>query len=400
MDNQTVKARKATKAIFLVCGLGISSWAPMVPLTKDRLGLNDANLGLLLLLLGGGAIVMMPICGVLSHRYGTRIVMIISAIIMAVCLPFLLLLTSIPLMALALFIFGCALGTVDVAMNSHGVQVQNSSGRPIMSSLHGLFSVGGLFGALGLGLLIKLGLNPIAAAFCIAALLILIVSMNYGSLYSAKREKELILEFSDPLPKESTSKISWLKGSIIFLGLMCFAVFLSEGAMLDWSAIFLRDNRGVNAEFAGIGYAAFSVAMATMRLLGDKIVSRLSSVTVVFGGSMIAAAGLLLAVFSSLIPAVLIGFILVGIGTANIVPVFFSEGGRLRNIPATVAIPVISTMGYAGQLAGPALLGFLAFHFSLPMALMVCAVLLFMVGLSYGLKNRETKVSSLHNPAI
>lgn len=391
MDNRTVKARKATKAIFLVCGLGISSWAPMVPLTKDRLGLNDANLGLLLLLLGGGAIVMMPICGVLSHRYGTRIVMIVAAVVMAICLPFLLLLTSIPLMALGLFIFGCAVGTVDVAMNSHGVQVQNSSGRPIMSSLHGLFSVGGLFGALGLGLLIKVGLNPVAAAVSIAILLIVIVGMNYSALFSVQREKELIQEFSDPAPEEKNSKISWLKGSIIFLGLMCFAVFLSEGAMLDWSAIFLRDNRGVNAEFAGIGYAAFSVAMATMRLLGDKIVSRLSSVTVVFGGSMIAGAGLLLAVLSTWVPAALFGFILVGIGTANIVPVFFSEGGRLRNIPATVAIPVISTMGYAGQLAGPALLGFLAFHFSLPMALTVCAVLLVMVGIAYGFRNRQIK---------
>jgi predicted MFS family arabinose efflux permease len=392
MDNQTLKARKATKAIFLVCGLGISSWAPMVPLAKDRLALNDADLGLLLLLLGGGAIVMMPISGVLSHRYGTRIVMTVAAMIMAISLPFLLLITSTPLMALALFIFGCAVGTVDVAMNSHGVQVQNSSGRPIMSSLHGLFSVGGLFGALGLGLLIKFGLNPIIAAVCIAILLILIVSLNYGALFSAKRENELIQEFSEPAPEEKKGKISWLKGSIIFLGFMCFAVFLSEGAMLDWSAIFLRDNRGVNAEFAGIGYATFSVAMATMRLLGDKIVSRLSSVTIVTGGSMIAAAGLLLAVSSTWMPSALIGFILVGIGTANIVPVFFSEGGRLRNIPANAAIPAISTMGYAGQLAGPALLGFLAFHFSLPMALTICAVLLIMVGIAYGLRNSKPAV--------
>jgi len=401
MDNQTIKARKATKAFFLVCGLGISSWAPMVPLAKDRLGLNDADLGLLLLLLGGGAIVMMPICGVLSHRYGTRIIMIISAIVMAICLPFLLLISSIPVMAITLFIFGCAVGTVDVAMNSHGVQVQNSSGRPIMSSLHGLFSVGGLFGALALGFLIKLGLNPIAAAISIAILLIVIVSVNYGALFSSKREKELIQEYSHATSEEKKTNISWLKGSVIFLGLMCFAVFLSEGAMLDWSAIFLHENRGLNAEFAGLGYAAFSVAMATMRLLGDKIVSRLSSVTIVFGGSLIAAAGLFLAVLSPWTSTALIGFIFVGIGTANIVPVFFSEGGRLRNIPATVAIPAISTMGYAGQLAGPAMLGFLAFHFSLPMALTVCAVLLLMVGIAYGLKNKgKAVVNAPHNPAI
>ncbi|MEQ7801238.1 MFS transporter [Pedobacter sp. ASV1-7] len=383
---QTIKARKATKAIFLVCGLGISSWAPMVPYAKDRLNLNNADLGLLLLLLGAGAIAMMPVSGILAHRYGTRIVIRYSAIIMALTLPLLLLINSPIWMGLALFILGGTVGTVDVAMNAHGVQVQNSSEKPIMSSLHGLFSVGGLFGALGLGFLMKLGLSPIAAAISIAFLLILIVSWNYRFLFDVHTEKELIRKFSSETEQVNLKGISWLKGSIIFLGFMCFSVFLSEGAMLDWSAVFLDENKGINPEMAGIGYAAFSIAMATMRLLGDKIVSHLSGKTVVIGGSIIAASGIFLAILTPWIATSLLGFVLLGIGAANIVPVFFSEGGRIKNVPATIAIPAISTMGYAGQLAGPALLGFIAYQFSLNIAFAFIGALMLIVAITYGLR--------------
>lgn len=180
--------------------------------------------------------------------------------------------------------------------------------------------------------------------------------------------------------------VSWLQASILFLGLMCFITFLSEGAMLDWSAIFLRENKGVAPELAGVGYAAFSVAMATMRLLGDRIISRLDGKTVVVGGSVIAAAGIFIAVAASWLPLTLLGFILLGIGAANIVPVFFSEGGRIRNVPATIAIPVISTMGYAGQLAGPAMLGYISFRFSIDTAFLLIAFLMLIVALTYGLR--------------
>lgn len=383
---QTIKARKATKSIFLVCGLGISSWAPMVPYAKERLGLNNADLGLMLLLLGAGAIAMMPVSGILAHRYGTRIVIRYSAIIMALTLPLLLVINSPIWMGLALLIFGGAVGTVDVAMNAHGVQVQNNSEKPIMSSLHGLFSVGGLFGALGLGFLMKLGLSPVTAAVSISILLIAIVSWNYQFLFDVHTEKKLIKAFSNEPVQKKLKGISWITGSIIFLGLMCFSVFLSEGAMLDWSAVFLTENKGINPEMAGIGYASFSIAMATMRLLGDKIVSHLNEKTVVIGGSILAATGIFLAILTPWLATSLLGFVLLGIGAANIVPVFFSEGGRLKSVPATIAIPAISTMGYAGQLAGPAMLGFIAFEFSLNIAFAFIGVLMLGVALAYALR--------------
>lgn len=383
---KTIKAKNATKAIFLVCGLGMSSWAPMVPYAKERLGLNDADLGLLLLLLGAGAIVMMPVSGILAHRYGTRIVIWYAAIIMAITLPTLLIISSPIWMGLAIFIFGSAIGTVDVAMNAQAVQVQNSSGKPVMSSLHGLFSVGGLFGSLGIGFLMKMGLSPVTAAVSIAVLLIIIVLWKYKDLFDVGTEKQLIQEFSSESANVKTKGFSWLKGSVIFLGLMCFSVFLSEGAMLDWSALFLTENKGINAELAGLGYAAFSIAMATMRLLGDKIVSRFSGKTVVIGGSVIAASGIFLAILSPWLVTSLIGFVLLGVGAANIVPVFFSEGGRIKNVPATISIPAITTIGYAGQLAGPALLGFIAHQFSLNWAFAFIGGLMLLVAIAYGFR--------------
>ncbi|KMQ65162.1 MFS transporter [Chryseobacterium angstadtii] len=387
IDEKIVKAKRATQFIFLVCGLGIASWAPMVPLAKDRLGLNEADLGLLLLLLGCGALVMMPLTGILISRLGTRKIIAGSVLSAALLLPCLLIIPNIYIMGLVLFAFGCSIGSVDVAMNAHGVQVQNSYGKPIMSSLHGLFSVGGLFGSLGLGFLIKMGLNPIHAAITISVLLILLLVLQFKHLFDYKTEKAIILQFSHVDEAEAvSSRFQWLNSSVLILGLMCFIVFLSEGAMLDWSAIFLRDYKDVEPEFSGIGYAAFSVAMAVMRLTGDAIVSKISSKTVVIGGSILAAIGMLFITLSPWIALSLTGFLLLGVGAANIVPVFFSEGGKIPGLSPTVTIPVITTMGYAGQLAGPALLGFIAHHFSLTIAFEAIALLFIAVAFIYQLR--------------
>ncbi|RYC69497.1 MFS transporter [Spirosoma sordidisoli] len=385
-----VKARFATQLIFFVCGLGMASWAPMVPLAKDRLQLNDANLGLLLLMLGAGAMLMMPTSGWLVSRFGSRIVMASAALVMAFTLPLLLLLSSTLPMAITLFVFGSAIGTIDVAMNAQGVHVQNLYGKQIMSSLHGLFSVGGLFGSLGLGFLIKLGLNPVYATGSIAVLIVVITGTQYTKLFPADIEQRAMAQFTTgpSEPAETRRPLAWLNGSVLFLGFMCFAVFLAEGAILDWSAIFLRDNQGVDAELAGSGYAAFSVAMATMRLVGDRLVTRLSGKTVVVGGSILGAVGLTVAVFSPWVWGTLVGFVLLGLGVANVVPIFFSAAGRLPGIAPTVSIPVITTIGYTGLLAGPALLGFIAYQFSLPAALCFVALLLLAVALAYQMNGK------------
>ncbi|ASK29294.1 MFS transporter [Chryseobacterium sp. T16E-39] len=391
IDKKIKKAKTATQLIFLVCGLGIASWAPMVPLAKDRLGLDEADLGLLLLLLGGGALLMMPLSGMMINKVGSRKVIAASVLLSALLLPWLLIISDVYIMGAVLFAFGCSIGTIDVAMNAHGVQVQNEYGKPIMSSLHGLFSVGGLFGSLGLGFLMKLGLNPIYAAVSISLLLVFLLVIQFRFLFDYETERKSIITFShvDPVNK-NTSRFQWLDSRVMVLGIMCFIVFLSEGAMLDWSAVFLRDDKGVEYEFSGIGYAAFSVAMAVMRLSGDSLISKLNSRIVVIGGSIIASIGVIILTFSPWIPLSLIGFILLGVGAANIVPVFFSEGGRISGISSTVAIPAITTIGYAGSLAGPALLGFIAHHFSLTVAFEIIALLFIVVAIIYKFRNNPS----------
>ncbi|MDR2282146.1 MAG: MFS transporter [Sphingobacterium sp.] len=382
--NNILKAKKATRWIFFVCGLGISSWAPMVPFAKDRLGLNDADLGLLLLLLGFGAMIMMPIAGVMMSKMGSRKVVAIGTLVTAFFLPLLLIIPSYAGMAIALFVFGSGIGMVDVGMNSHGVQVQNLFGRSIMSSLHGLFSVGGLFGSLGLGFLMTVGLNPLYASLVISVMLIILLMSQYKNLFNNKFERETI-EKHTKIEKniKEGNHFQWFNKSVLLLGFMCFSVFLSEGVMLDWSAVFLRELKNVPSEFAGVGYGSFSIAMAIMRLTGDKIVEKFNSKIIVLSGCFIASIGLILAIVSPLLPVVLFGFVLMGVGASNIVPIFFSEGGRIKGVSPAIVIPAITTMGYTGQLAGPAFVGYVAYRFSIETAFGLIAFLMLLVAILY-----------------
>ncbi|SEJ29192.1 Major Facilitator Superfamily protein [Dyadobacter koreensis] len=369
---KTKSARNASLLIFLVCGIGLSSWAPMVPFAKINLGLDDAALGLVLLSLGAGAILTMPFTGFFINKFGSRRVMLISAIVIAIILPLLLLTSSAVELAIALFVFGASIGSIDVAMNSHAVLVQDRYGRHIMSSFHGMFSLGGLAGSIGLGFLIKMGLSPTVAAVSISALLVLIAVSQYQNLFP-KAEEKSVDSFSFSLPR----------GPVLALGLMCFVFFLAEGALLDWSAVFLQFNRNFDPSMAGLGYAVFSVAMAIMRLTGDKIVHKIGSSKVVLIGALVSAAGYMLAVMVPWQGAALIGFALVGLGAANVVPVFFTAAGNIPNIPASVSLPAVTTLGYMGQLAGPAMIGFIAEASSLPIALGFVGVLLLIVAFTY-----------------
>lgn len=377
------KAQFATRVIFLLCGFSLSAWAPMVPIVKDRLNLGEADLGFLLLFLGAGALLMMPVSGWLISAKGSRVVILLAAIFIALSLPLLLLMPGFISTAIVLFVFGAAIGAIDVAMNSAGANIQNQLTRPIMSSLHGLFSVGGLFGPLVIGLLLKVGLAPHYSAIFISVILLTLVFSQYGSLLTFTFEKSI----QEAPSVQASAGSGWFNGTILFLGAMCFIVFLSEGAILDWGAIFLRDEKGMDEAYSGIGYAVFSVSMAIMRLTGDRIVSKAGSSAIVRGGSMVAFIGMLVVVFAPTPVLSLIGFSLLGLGAANIVPVFFSEGGSLRN---AAAIPAITTMGYAGQLAGPALLGFIAQVTSLKMAFGFTAFLLFLVFVAYLVRHKKS----------
>lgn len=377
------KAKIANQWLFFICGLGLSSWAPLVPFAKERLELSDSNLGLLLLLLGGGAMLMMPLSGVLTSKFGSRQIMLFGGIIIAFTIPILAISSSILVMSVTLFLFGGGVGMLDVSMNTHGVIVEKHYKRPIFSFLHGLFSVGGLVGALCLSFLIKWGLTPFYASLILSVLILFILFNQHRNLFSLDFEQD---ESRNTVVKEEKGKIkrnAWLNGRVLMLGFFCFSFFLIEGAMLDWGAIFLIDVKRIPIELSGMGYASFSVAMAGMRLIGGKIITRLSSHQVIVGGGVIAIIGLSFIIYSNAISLILVGFALIGIGVANSVPVLFSTGGNIPKIKISLVLSVITTIGYSGQLAGPVLLGFIAQHSSLSVAFLFLIIMLFIVLLIY-----------------
>ncbi|MEC5342257.1 MFS transporter [Brenneria populi] len=364
------KAQTATRIAFFIAGFAIASWAPLVPFVKARLAINDGSLGLLLLSLGIGSLLMMPLAGLLSGKLGCRPVILAAGAALCLTLPMLTQTNTLPLTAVTLLFFGAALGTIDVSMNIQATIVERSSGQAMMSGFHGFFSVGGIAGAGGVSALLWLGLTPAMAILAIVALALILLFVAHPHLLRAAG------------PADKTPLFVIPRGWIMFIGLLCFIMFLAEGAILDWSALFLTAERRLDNAQAGIGYAAFSVAMTLGRLSGDRIVNALGRYAVLAGGGLCAALGLLLAISIDSAIASIVGFVMVGLGASNIVPILFSLAGNQKIMPANLAIAAITTVGYAGILIGPTLLGFIAQISSLTMAFGCVALLLLFVSAS------------------
>ncbi|WP_236020692.1 MFS transporter [Devosia sediminis] len=320
----------------------------------------------------------MPITGVLASRFGCRAIIVSASVAVAIVLPFLAIADSVPALAIALALFGASVGTVDVAINIQAVMVEKDSGRNMMSGFHGLFSLGGIAGAGGVSLLLGLGVSPLVATLAVSAALLALLAYSFGGLLPyGNRETGDTPLFVVP------------KGIVIFIGLLCFLVFLGEGAILDWSALFLIDTHAVDPAQAGFGYTMFAIAMTAGRLLGDRIVKALGGMRVVIMGGLVAAAGFLLTVFAPAQPLAFIGFLLVGVGASNIVPVLFTATGNQTRMPASLAIAAITTLGYAGILVGPAAIGFVAQQWSLSAAFVLVALGLIFVAVSWPITVRK-----------
>lgn len=363
----------ATRVIFLVVGIVMAGFAPLVPLAKQRLALDEGALGLLLLCLGLGSILAMPITGILTARWGCRSVIAVASIIMIAAFPFLAVADSWLAMAAAIAIFGASLGTVDVAMNIQAVMVERDSGRPMMSGFHGLFSLGGIAGAGGVSALLGLGgLSPLVAAIVVGAAALLLVGLSLGGL----------LPYGDN-GQEKSPLFVLPKGSVLLLGVLCLLTFLAEGSVLDWSAVFLTTVRGADIGLAGLGYAAFAVAMTGGRLAGDRIRMGLGERRVILFGGLIGAVGFAVVLLVPSAHIGLIGYFLVGVGASNLVPVLFSAAGRTRDMSPGLAITSVSTLGYLGLLAGPALIGLVAHLITLPFAFVLLSAAMLLVAASY-----------------
>lgn len=361
--------RLATRLAFLVAGFGIACWAPLVPFAKARLGIDDGVLGLLLLSLGIGSVLAMLLTGIMSARYGSKPIILAGGLGLALVLPLLAVASAPATLALALFAFGAALGSIDVAMNIHAVEVEREAGRPLMSGFHALFSIGGFAGSALMTALLSLQTGVLASTLACSALMLVATLAAWPRLLRSVQVQDGPLFV---LPH----------GSVLLLALLGAITFLVEGAMLDWGALLVIGAGLVSEAQGGIGYIVFSVAMTIGRLGGDAVVARVGDRTTLIWGSLIAIAGFVVLLTAPVAAVAIGGFLLIGLGASNLVPVLFRRAARQTVMPTGLAVAAITTAGYAGILIGPAGVGFVARVGGLPTAFWLLAALMGLVTLS------------------
>ena len=349
MDKKQIGEREAhaTRAFFFIGGFGSASWAPLVPLLRARLAIGDDVLGLLLLCIGIGSLATMPLSGALAARLGCRRVLMVTGMLFASALLAVTLVDSLWIAVPIILAFGALMGCIDVVINIAAVIVEKGIGRRIMSGMHAFWSLGGFVGAGLYGVWVGvLGLTAFQST-AIAASIVLALTVGFG--------RNLI-----PYGGGGGSLVALPRGIVVFVGITAFIAFLSEGAVMDWSGVYLTAVRGMDLALAGVGFAVFSAAMLTMRFLGDRVVQRIGQRPVAVGGALLTFLGILLVMFAPVDALLYGGFFAIGIGSANIVPVFFSLMGRQNVMPIGTAVSAVSTMGYLGILAGPAAIGFVS----------------------------------------
>jgi len=367
MNNSADRAatRLATRLSFLAAGFVMACWAPLVPFAKARVGVDDGQLGLLLLCLGIGSIIAMPLTGWLSARFGSKPMILGGGISAALLLPLLATTGNALGLAATLLGFGASLGTIDVAMNIHAVEVEQAGKRPMMSGFHAMFSIGGFAGSGGMTLLLSTGADPLTGALCAGAMTVATLGLAWPRL--------LVARGGEPIP------FVLPRGVVLLLAGLAAATFLVEGALLDWSALLIVGAGLASVAQGGLGYMVFSIAMTIGRLSGDRIVARAGNARVLVGSGVLAVAGFSLLLTADTGLVAMLGFLLIGFGASNIVPVLFSLTGRQTVMPAGLAVAALTTTGYAGILAGPAVIGFVSQAIGLKAAFWLLAALMALV---------------------
>jgi predicted MFS family arabinose efflux permease len=351
-----VTPRWATFGAFFLNGAMIGTWVGQIPFVQERLGVSKATIGLALLCMATGALIAMPLTGQILDRRSSATVTRTAALLYLPLLALPVFAPSPVLLGLALVVFGAANGSMDVAMNAHGVAVERRLGKPIMSSLHAGWSFGGLAGSGGVALAVALGVDPrIEGVVACAVLWVMAVAIT-ARLGTASAHSE-----------HGPSGFALPSRGVLLIGALCFLVMVTEGAMGDWSGIYLKHDLGAGASAAATGFAGFSLGMALARLTGDAIAHRWGSGRLLSAGMGLVTVALAATLLIGEPAIAVLGFALIGVGIANAVPLLFSAAGRVP--PSGPSLAAVFTVGYTGFIVGPPLIGVLADATSLPAAL-------------------------------
>jgi MFS family permease len=359
------RLRAAVTALFVLDGAVFGSWAARVPDVAARVGAGHSTLGIALLCLSLGALVCMRFTGAWCARFGAGPVSAVGAVAVSAAAVLPGLVYSVPALCVALFVFGAATGMVNVAANAVGVQVEAGVGRPILSGLHAGFSLGGLAGAL-LGGAVASVLGVGAHLTLVAAVGLFVSAWALPALLGAGRTEAPAAHRPTGEPTRRPTAV------LVVLGAIAGCTAFGEGALTDWGALLLREQLAAPATVAAAGYAGFSLAMAGGRLAGGRLLLAMGERRLLVGGALLAAAGAVAAVTTSSLAVALTGFVLVGLGLANVFPLAIGRAGLLGGARG---IALATTVGYTGLLGGPPAIGLLAESAGLPLAVGSVAVL-------------------------
>ncbi len=362
-------ARWAVLAMFFANGALMANWLSRIPQIQANLAMSEGQLGLALMGLAVGVLTALTMAGGLIARFGSRAVTAGGGVLLCLLLPFLALMPTVVALGVCLFLFGAAMSTMDVAMNAQGVDVERGLGRSVMSSFHASFSIGGFAGAAIGATMAFLGIGPALHFVIAAAGFLLVVLLAATRLLPAEPAATGSGDSVGGTVFQLPARVLWPLGAVAF----CSSI--GEGAMADWSAVYLKSIVGTTDGVAAFGYAAFSITMTGGRLLGDNLSMRFGAASLVRAGGIAASVGLLLAILLPQVLPVLLGLAAVGAGLSIVVPLVFSAAGNVPNLPSGVGIAGVATIGYAGFLAGPPAIGLVAEVTSLRVAMLLVLLL-------------------------
>ncbi len=359
------KAQLAVLAAFFANGAMMATWVARIPYVQSNLSLSKGALGVVLLGLSFGVLTALSLTGGLIARYGSPKVTLAGALGMGLTLPLLLLAPNSVVLFIALFLFGAFLSAMDVAMNEQAVLVEHQNGRVMMSSFHAFYSIGALVGSLISAGAAGLAGFPPALHTALAGLI-------FGG--------SMLLGYPHLIPAQpgsvrQTVSFRLPERALWVLGIIAFCSSVTEGAMADWSGLYLTDIFQAEAGFAALGYAAFSLTMTAGRLLGDTITRWRTPAFIVRLSGLTAALGLFLLVFSPTVLLSIVGFALVGLGLSNVIPLIYRAAGNTPGIATGVGIAGVATIGYGGSLFGPPVIGFVAEQATLRASFLLVALL-------------------------
>lgn len=363
-------SRFAVSLIFAINGMVFGTWASRIPAIVDFHDLSPGSLGLLIFLAGLSAVIAFSIFGRAADRYGAAfITKRATLLLIPLTLIFIAYANSIWMLVFAVIFFGAIHGGDDVAMNAWAAEVEREYTRPVMSSFHAMWSLGAGIGA-GLGSLLAFYEVGFKNHFSLISIIIFVLALSaaFVPFESQKNKKEANSPF-----------ISIPKGSLLPVATITFFASLSEGAVADWSAIFLKSVASLNDGNAALGFTVFSVCMFSMRLLGDRISFILGPATAARYSGLVAFTGSIILLVSDSFLLLLLGFGLIGLGIAVIIPLAFSRAGNDETISQGTAIASIATLGYGGMLLGPLFLGLIAEITSIKTSFLILPIMAFFI---------------------